>query len=307
MTIAKAETEKRQELFKKGLKQCTRKDCQNPNQDANGTLPLSEFRKNKNIRDGLHSECKHCGNKYVPMSAKSKLRKEMRGKGYKWCNECQSFNPFGEFHNDGSRRDGLSATCKICKNNATAIQHKQYNQTEHGKQIRANWYKTEKGRKWQRQYRREYMRKRRQTQKQKDWEYQYRRSEKRRKIALEYVKSPKGKKASQRYYQSPKGILTSKRASAARRSRKSQAGGLFTQAEWKQLCIMYDYRCLACGKQFSFDKLTVDHVIPISLGGSSNIDNLQPLCKPCNSSKGTKTIDYRTKDIWWEQLPLFKN
>lgn len=46
------------------------------------------------------------------------------------------------------------------------------------------------------------------------------------------------------------------------------------------------YRCLHCG---SWEDLTVDHIVPESRGGSHDLDNLQTLCRPCNSSKQTKT------------------
>jgi 5-methylcytosine-specific restriction endonuclease McrA len=78
---------------------------------------------------------------------------------------------------------------------------------------------------------------------------------------------------------------------AARRARMAAAEGRFTAEEWLALCEKYDNRCLCCGAQ---EKLSVDHVIPLSRGGTNYIDNLQPLCSPCNSSKGTKIIDYRT-------------
>ncbi len=77
---------------------------------------------------------------------------------------------------------------------------------------------------------------------------------------------------------------------AKRRTAKSKAGGSFTAAQWLALCAKYHYRCVCCGKR---RKLTTDHVIPVSKGGSSNIKNIQPLCLPCNSHKGTKTTDYR--------------
>jgi 5-methylcytosine-specific restriction endonuclease McrA len=77
-----------------------------------------------------------------------------------------------------------------------------------------------------------------------------------------------------------------------RLARKTINGGSHTSDEWLALCEQYDNRCLACGKQ---KPLTVDHVVPISKGGSNDIANIQPLCKSCNSAKGTKIIDYRPK------------
>lgn len=32
--------------------------------------------------------------------------------------------------------------------------------------------------------------------------------------------------------------------------------------------------------------LTIDHIVPKSLGGSNHIDNLQPMCSACNTAKG---------------------
>jgi 5-methylcytosine-specific restriction endonuclease McrA len=75
-----------------------------------------------------------------------------------------------------------------------------------------------------------------------------------------------------------------------RRARKTQAGGSYTAEEWKALRKKHGFRCVCCGKR---RKLVPDHVIPIAKGGTSDIKNIQPLCQPCNSHKGTRTIDYR--------------
>ena len=75
-----------------------------------------------------------------------------------------------------------------------------------------------------------------------------------------------------------------------RKTRKSSAGGAYTSTQWIALCNKYHNRCLCCGRR---RKLTADHVVPVSKGGSSNISNIQPLCGPCNSSKGTKSTDFR--------------
>lgn len=76
-----------------------------------------------------------------------------------------------------------------------------------------------------------------------------------------------------------------------RRARLLSAEGTFSDKEWEELLRKYDYSCLKCGRKDV--KLTLDHVVPLSEGGRNSIDNIQPLCGACNSSKGTKTIDYR--------------
>lgn len=45
------------------------------------------------------------------------------------------------------------------------------------------------------------------------------------------------------------------------------------------------HQCLECGTP---DDLTLDHIHPWSLGGTDTYDNLQTLCRPCNSRKGAK-------------------
>lgn len=43
--------------------------------------------------------------------------------------------------------------------------------------------------------------------------------------------------------------------------------------------------CLSCGNK---NDLQVDHIIPVSKGGTSHISNLQPLCGKCNREKAAK-------------------
>lgn len=46
-----------------------------------------------------------------------------------------------------------------------------------------------------------------------------------------------------------------------------------------------NFTCQICGSR---QYLTIDHIIPESKGGKTERDNLQTLCKPCNSKKGNR-------------------
>lgn len=45
------------------------------------------------------------------------------------------------------------------------------------------------------------------------------------------------------------------------------------------------YRCVQCGTHFN---LTCDHIVPESKGGETTFDNLQTMCRSCNSKKGAR-------------------
>ncbi len=47
--------------------------------------------------------------------------------------------------------------------------------------------------------------------------------------------------------------------------------------------------CNGCEEHFPLRHFQVDHIVPRAKGGTDHISNLQLLCGPCNSTKGTKT------------------
>lgn len=81
---------------------------------------------------------------------------------------------------------------------------------------------------------------------------------------------------------------------AVRARRRAEAFGYsgtnFTDEEWLSLLELYGWACLACG---ATEDLSADHVLPLGLGGSNAIANIQPLCAECNNLKGAAVRDYR--------------
>lgn len=83
---------------------------------------------------------------------------------------------------------------------------------------------------------------------------------------------------------------------AQRQARRANAkAGDFTADQWESLKARYNYTCLCCGKAEPTVKLELDHIVPVTSRGKHTEDNIQPLCRFCNASKGARTIDYRPK------------
>ncbi len=98
-------------------------------------------------------------------------------------------------------------------------------------------------------------------------------------------------KRREKYAEDP---TTVKRYVHKRRTLKANCEGEFTDLQWKVLLSLCGSKCLRCN---SDRDITVDHIIPLSLGGSNSIQNIQPLCRSCNAWKHIKIIDFRVCTI----------
>jgi len=67
-----------------------------------------------------------------------------------------------------------------------------------------------------------------------------------------------------------------------RRARLAGAEGVYTVEDIARITKAQGGKCACCRKR---RKLTVDHIVPITKGGSNWPTNIQMLCGPCNSGK----------------------
>lgn len=80
-----------------------------------------------------------------------------------------------------------------------------------------------------------------------------------------------------------------------------------TVAEWRTILLASDGYCQLCGEYFGFDKLYLDHIYPISMGGAHAASNVRPLCLICNQGKAHKLpngIKPKRKNIGSESIWL---
>ncbi|MCK4783347.1 MAG: HNH endonuclease [Desulfobacteraceae bacterium] len=58
--------------------------------------------------------------------------------------------------------------------------------------------------------------------------------------------------------------------------------GSHSLEDWLALKDKHNYKCAICKR---LKPLTKDHIVPLSKGGTDFINNIQPLCRNCNSQK----------------------
>jgi 5-methylcytosine-specific restriction endonuclease McrA len=236
----------------------------------------------------------------------------------KVCIACHIPKPLGAFHNDKNRKDGKTPCCKECVQAYQRTWRKRPEVKQHLSEYFANWHEAHPGKMA------EYSRIAR-----------ARDPEKHRAAYTRWNSRPQAAINKKRYQSSEKGIARravinlirhdidrdykriwhevhaeAVRARArnwaranpirrqiqaeTRRARILGNGGTYTEQEWQFLCSLFQYRCARCGEK---RPLSVDHITPLVRGGRSDIANIQPLCRPCNSRKHTEVVDYRSADI----------
>lgn len=75
---------------------------------------------------------------------------------------------------------------------------------------------------------------------------------------------------------------------AKRRAKERETGGYHDEADILEHLLMQGWMCASCKSDLRVTGYEVDHIIPVSKGGSSWPDNIQCLCRSCNRSKGNK-------------------
>lgn len=122
--------------------------------------------------------------------------------------------------------------------------------------------------------------------------------EKQRMRVYKYKRTKKGQKAIELWSKSEAGKKSQQKKDRVRRARKNNVK--IEQINFKIIMLKQDNTCVGCNTSFDLIKPTLDHIIPISKGGPHSQANTQFLCRPCNSSKGTKSMQefMMLKKLW---------
>jgi len=86
-------------------------------------------------------------------------------------------------------------------------------------------------------------------------------------------------------------LLNSSAVMRAKRLKDAKGKGKHTKTQWEALKLEFNGVCVRC--QIPGGKIQKDHILPIYLGGSDSIENIQPLCVRCNCQKGPEDFNWK--------------
>lgn len=190
------------------------------------------------------------------------------------------------FHRDKSKRDGLASTCKACRK----VKKREWYtaNAENAREYSRNWARANydavlaKNRAWRKHNRAKadgYN---------EHWKVSNRAkylSGRHRRYQLNAQQNREAAKEWRR--QNPDKLKLQWRV---RQARERSAEGNHTPSDIRAMFESQEGRCAYCGIKLDA-RFHVDHIIPVSRGGSNDPENLCLACRDCNLSKKDKTPD----------------
>lgn len=99
------------------------------------------------------------------------------------------------------------------------------------------------------------------------------------------------------YRKTPSGILTTRRHSLNRISWKKGAKYSITKIKMEKILLKAGGKCTYCSIPISETNFSIDHIKPLSKGGSNHANNLVASCRTCNARKNAKPLKRFLKEL----------
>lgn len=262
-------------------KRCSKCSAEKP-------LTPENFTKDNSKPDGYCSWCRECRRKAKSERSQA-LKIEIKAKrasnpdfaleyhaatgGYKICSRCEeaklATREYFEIHDQ--KPDGLRPECRVCMNTYMR-NHRNENLERFRKYARAVYHRNPET---QRRYRES----RREAQRQYNRIYAVKNSDRLVERARQWaLNNPERNR------------LLSRVASRKRYSRLKNTEGSYSADDITCLYEEQSGLCAYCGIRL-YGEYDIDHVVPLSRGGSNWPDNLLLACPSCNRRKNTKTLE----------------
>lgn len=196
----------------------------------------------------------------------------------KYCARCLETKPVCKFVKNTARHDGLNVYCRLCQNEyGKELYHRNFERIKEAKRA-----STRKSYRRHRRERIEYSRKWRVDNPDRVKEQ----------FSNWYNKNKEYNRIRVNVWYNKHNHLA--RAKNVRREMKYKAlVATLTGKEWMITLSLFDNACAYCGSK---DRITKDHLVPLSAGGAYELGNIVPACKSCNCSKQDKVLGAWLKD-----------